>query len=101
MKVDGQNPSQGTGPLDRASGSRKAAPKAGGKSFSEALGKAQNASSVPKGSPSAAAGAGSSDPPMDKHFDTIRFRLQSGYYNDPKIDDALSDKLSGLFDDFA
>ena len=40
-------------------------------------------------------------PSADSHIDTIRFRLQTGYYNNPKVDDALSDKLSGYFDDVA
>lgn len=108
MKLDGLTPSKGTDPLDRLSGKAKAKaePKAGGKSFADALGKAQGGpppapagqapveSSAPSVEPSA-------PPPMESHMDTIRFRLQSGYYNNPKVDDELSDKLSGFFDEIA
>lgn len=108
MKLDGLTPSKGSDPLDRLAGKAKtkAESKTGGKSFAEALGKAQ------EGPPPALAGqapvapaAPSADPaaapPMDNHMDTIRFRLQSGYYNNPKVDDELSDKLSGFFDEIA
>lgn len=98
MKVDGLHSG---GPLDRVPG-KKPEPKVGGKSFADALGKAQ-AAGQPAAPAAAAAPAPESapPPPMDSHIDTIRFRLQSGYYNSPKVDDALSDKLSGYFDDVA
>ncbi len=112
MKLDGVNPSQGAQPTDRTADTRKAGPKAGGKSFADALGKARAGAAedaagpgVPAaGNPPAADPA--TRPPLDapaadSHIDTIRFRLQTGYYNNPKVDDILSDKLSGYFDDVA
>ncbi len=35
------------------------------------------------------------------HMATILFRLKSGYYSTKAMDDALTDKLSGFFDDLA
>ncbi len=35
------------------------------------------------------------------HMATILFRLKSGYYTTKAMDDALTDKLSGFFDDLA
>ena len=106
MKLDGLTPSQGPKGVDRLAGKAKAEPKAGGKSFADALGKAQaDAAPAPASQPSAAPatpeGAEAAPPSMDSHMDTIRFRLQSGYYNNPKVDDELSDKLSGFFDEIA
>lgn len=106
MNLDGLTPSKGPDPLDRLAGKAKAKaePKPGGKSFAEALGKAQ-AGPAPAAQPSAAPPAVPADqaeaPPMESHMDTIRFRLQSGYYNNPKVDDELSDRLSGFFDEIA
>ncbi len=112
MKLDGLTPSQGPKPVDRLAGKAKAEPKAGGKSFADALGKAQagaspaaGAAPAPASQPAAVPAEPQSDqvapPPMDSHMDTVRFRLQSGYYNNPKVDDELSDKLSGFFDEIA
>jgi hypothetical protein len=105
MKLDGITPSQGPGPLDR---NRKPDSKAGGKSFADALGKAQaNPPPVPGAALPAAASNPAGDipavdsPSMGDPLDAIRFRLQSGYYNNAKIDDALSDRLSGYFDEIA
>ena len=35
------------------------------------------------------------------HMEMVRFRLKTGYYASKAIDDALTDKLSGYFDDMA
>lgn len=35
------------------------------------------------------------------HMELVRFRLKTGYYASKAINDALSDKLSGYFDDLA
>jgi hypothetical protein len=40
-------------------------------------------------------------PSAQEYLETIRFRLKTGYYDNPKVDDALSDKLSGYFDEAA
>lgn len=101
MQVDGIHPN-GPDSLDKLSGKRKAEPKAGGKSFADALGKARSGAQPPAAPPQAVPPTGGDQPPpMDNHIDTVRFRLQSGYYNNSKIDDAISDKLSGFFDDVA
>lgn len=110
MKLDGITPSQGQGPVER---NRKADSKPAGKSFADFLGKAKDAGAIPNpaGSAAASAAAGaaaapegpasSAPPPMGDNLDAIRFRLQSGFYKDGKIDDVLSDKLSGFFDEIA
>jgi hypothetical protein len=101
MQLDGLKSSQGPQGPDRGA-ARKAEPKAGGKSFADALGKAQ-AGQQPAAAPEAPKPASEPlpEPSMGSHLDMIRFKLQSGYYNDAKVDDALSDKLSGYFDDVA
>jgi hypothetical protein len=100
MQLDGLKSSQGPQGPDRGAGPRKADPKAGGKSFADALGKAQ-AQNQPVPAENAPKPDAQPLPSGDSHLDAIRFRLQSGYYNNPKVDDALSDKLSGFFDDVA
>jgi hypothetical protein len=35
------------------------------------------------------------------HMEMVRFRLKTGYYASKAIDDALTDKLSGYFDELA
>jgi hypothetical protein len=47
------------------------------------------------------ASASEAGPSAQEYLETIRFRLKTGYYDNPKLDDALSDKLSGYFDDAA
>lgn len=37
----------------------------------------------------------------DDAMETIKFRLKSGYYNSKPVTDALTDKLTGLFDELA
>jgi hypothetical protein len=104
MKLDGITPSQGQGPVER---NRKADSKPAGKSFADLLGKAKDAGAVPN--PAGPAGSAttpegpvpSAPPPMGDNLDAIRFRLQSGFYKDAKVDDILSDKLSGYFDEIA
>lgn len=108
MQFDGLKSTQGPQGPDRGAAPRKADPKAGGKSFADALGKAK-AQAQPTAAGTAASPS-TPEPPkadpapepfMGSHIDAIRLKLQSGYYNNPKIDDALSDKLSGFFDDVA
>lgn len=35
------------------------------------------------------------------HMDMVKMRLKSGYYNNTNVNDALSEKLTGFFDDLA
>lgn len=35
------------------------------------------------------------------HMEMVKLRLKSGYYNNSNVDDALSEKLTGFFDDLA
>ena len=37
----------------------------------------------------------------DDAMETIKFRLKSGYYNSKPVTDALTDKLTGFFDELA
>ncbi|GEM_PF-2425854 len=37
----------------------------------------------------------------EDHMETIKFRLKSGYYNTKNVDEALTDKLTGFFDELA
>jgi hypothetical protein len=108
MQLDGLRSTRGANPTGRPAGKPKAEPGSergsGAKSFGDAFAKAKAAGQdVP---PTASGPAGSNapeqaSPPSDSHIDAIRFRLQTGYYNNSKVDDALSDKLSGYFDDIA
>src|SRR5262245_20813913 len=103
MHIDGLTPSQGPQGPNRPAGPRKAEPKPGGKSFADAFGKART--EPPSGAPApappspAAPPAPGPDESMGSHIDTIRFRLQSGYYDSKKVTDALGEKLSDFFDD--
>lgn len=38
---------------------------------------------------------------FEDHMEQVRLRLKSGYYTSKNIDEALSDRLSGYFDDLA
>jgi hypothetical protein len=100
MKLDGITPSQGPGPVDR---NRKAdsRPKPDGKPFADLLGKAKEAGPAPGAAAPAAGSEPAVPPPMGDNLDAIRIRLQTGFYKDAKIDDVLSDKLSGYFDEIA
>ncbi len=35
------------------------------------------------------------------HMELVKFRMRTGYYSSKNIDDALTDKLTGYFDDLA
>jgi hypothetical protein len=37
----------------------------------------------------------------EDHLETIKFRLKTGYYNSKNMDDALTEKLTGFFDELA
>jgi hypothetical protein len=109
MKVDGLAPGQGN-QADRLGAKRpQAAP---GKSFADALKKAGQAASgaaVPGSQPAGSQPAFPAPAPMppppppsaEDHISTVKYRLQSGYYESKKVEDALTDKLSGYFDDLA
>jgi hypothetical protein len=62
----------------------------------------------PEGQAAAKAGGskGSEAPAADpdafaNHMEMVRFRLKTGYYDSKAIEDALSEKLSGYFDELA
>jgi hypothetical protein len=126
MKIDGSTSNPGT-PANRLGGA-KAAPKEGGKSFGAALRKA--AAALPKAPPAPAVPVGSAPVPTEAsspveavpakaapkakeaeaaepavsaedHMETIKFRLKTGYYNSKSVDDALTEKLTGFFDELA
>ena len=122
MKIDGTAPTQG--PEGRRFQAAKSIPaKEGGKSFGALLKKAAGA---PAGTPAPApsAGAATSPPvqaqtspvsepkpakqdaessPADfaNHMEMVKLRLKSGFYNNTNVEDALSEKLTGFFDDLA
>ena len=126
MKIDGKTSAQGhvKGPVKGPEGSRFQADtsktaKEGGKSFGALLKKATEPKPAPAtGSaalsiPSAPAEA---KVPNDKalaqeaktepadfasHMEMVKMRLKSGYYNNTNVNDALSEKLTGFFDDLA
>lgn len=108
MKVDGLAPGQGN-PADKLGGVKRtqAAP---GKSFADALKKAGQAPSQPASqAPSAYpvhstphAPNPAAPPPAtssEDHISTIKHRLQTGYYDSKKVNDALGEKLSDYFDE--
>lgn len=47
----------------------------------------------------ASGAAASPETSFADHMEMVRFRLKTGYYASKAIDDALTDKLSGYFDD--
>jgi hypothetical protein len=49
--------------------------------------------------PASPEGPASAETSFADHMDMVRFRLKTGYYASKAIDDALTDKLSGYFDD--
>lgn len=103
MKIEGQIPH--SGPLaDRISAS-KTPTLNGGKSFSAALQKAKDITEVslapalkptPDGPPASA-----HEITPDDYLSTVKFRMQSGYYNSKSINEALSEKLTGFFDELS
>ncbi len=128
MKIDGTAPAQG--PEGRRFQAAKSNPaQAGGKSFGALLKKATETAPAPaQPSPapasaqasaatatSTASTASASDSeakvakkredsdPADfaNHMEMVKLRLKSGYYNNANVNDALSEKLTGFFDDLA
>jgi len=91
MKLDGVTP-QGNS-ADRYERAKRAAKAGEGKSFADALKKAA-AGGKPPPAPE------TSGPAVDP-LEHIKEKLKAGFYNTKKIDDALSDKLSGYFDELA
>jgi hypothetical protein len=120
MKIEGQAPTQGPDGR-RFSASKSASPKEGGKSFGALLKKASDTDAAPsKAAPIASAHsapapteseapAAGSNPAaseaapqsFDSHMEMVKLRLKSGYYNNTNVNDALSEKLTGFFDDLA
>lgn len=125
MKIDGTAPTQGP-EGSRFKAAKSIASKEGGKSFGALLKKATEAKPVPApdsaalasgsaavSSPSAPAEAkvprddaqtrksesGADD--FASHMEMVKMRLKSGYYNNTNVNDALSEKLTGFFDDLA
>ena len=67
---------------------------------------APEAPPVADGDAKAKAGAGEAktaepETSFADHMEMVRFRLKTGYYSGKAIDDALSEKLSGYFDELA
>jgi hypothetical protein len=52
-------------------------------------------------SDAAAAAPADSEAAFADHMEMVRFRLKTGYYASKALDDALTDKLSGFFDELA
>ncbi len=118
MKIEGTAPTQGPDGR-RFSAARAASPKEGGKSFGALLKKASEAqpdSSKPAASAPAAAPAPAPAEPITaaakeeaasapesfaNHMEMVKLRLKAGFYNNANVDDALSEKLTGYFDDLA
>jgi hypothetical protein len=129
MKVEGTPKPQGT--EARRFSAAKAAPKsAPGKSFGdilrkaaapsahgEAIGTTANAevaslpaTSAPEAVQRSAESAGKTAAPenqsatsdaFESHMDLVKLRLKAGYYSSSNMDEALSDKLTGYFDELA
>lgn len=114
MKIEGNKK---TPESRRFSAAKPDAPKAGGKSFGALL-KQASAPAAPAAPPVTApapeaaapkpaeAQAESQAPAKEAenfadHMETVRFRLKTGYYSSKAIDDALTDKLTGYFDELA
>ena len=81
---------EATQPSDKA-----LAPQAGTSPADETDGKLSSAEEK------ASAPAADSDAAFADHMDLVRFRLKTGYYASKAINDALTDKLSGYFDELA
>ncbi len=133
MKVEGTPKPQSS--EARRFSAAKASPKAGGKSFGDAL---KKAAAVPAALPEASVAAipvvdnpnfapdlpGSTEPGLpesgkpaaaqsadasqaadpasfENHMEMVKLRLKAGYYSGSNIDEALSEKLTGYFDELA
>lgn len=127
MKIEGKIPTEG--PEGRRFQASKSAPLSGGKSFGAELMKAAAsgkgpAQPAPANTPTAAETLVPEDPPViesvahprtkaakgktaeesasfENHMELVKLRLQSGYYTSKTVDDALSDRLTGYFDELA
>lgn len=129
MEIRNQKPVSGSEP--RRFSAKPADPKAGAKSFASALDKAVSGPVPGKTAPEpsettqpaeGAAPPAAAKPPLPAegkapadtaaapadteaafadHMDMVRFRLKTGYYASKALDDALTDKLSGYFDELA
>lgn len=121
MKIEGQTPLKGT-PAEKPS--VKAPPKTAGKPFGTAFDKAVASPNtsltapapnpiVQTPSPELTATPALTHPegPLkdsqnseishEDNLETIKFRLKTGYYNSKPVTDALTEKLSGFFDELA
>ncbi len=121
MKIENRTPLQAPKPDQGPIAGNQ--PKLGGRTFTAAFTKALIASPsatarVPVSAPVALPGpaaalttalafpnvsgpvAESGISPED-HMETIKFRMKTGYYNDISVGDAISEKLSAIFDDQA
>ncbi|MDQ3001696.1 MAG: hypothetical protein M3Y08_10600 [Fibrobacterota bacterium] len=127
MKIEGKIPTEG--PEGRRFQASKSAPLSGGKSFGAELKKAAAfgkapAEPAPVNTQTAAETPVPEDPPgiesvahlktkaskgktaeesatFENHMELVKLRLQSGYYTSKTVDDALSDRLTGYFDELA
>ena len=125
MKIDGTAPTQGP-EGSRFQAAKSITAKEGGKSFGALLKKATEAKPVPApGSAAPATGSAAVSTPsapaeakvprdnvqarkdesetadFASHMEMVKMRLKSGYYNNTNVNDALSEKLTGFFDDLA
>ena len=128
MKIEGTPKPQGS-ETRRFSAAKPSAP--GGKSFGDALKKAAAAPAPESPLPAqpsldssvqarpgldatpapTAAGAAAGNPgpvksaanpaSFENHMEMVKLRLKSGYYSGSNIDEALSDRLTGYFDELA
>jgi hypothetical protein len=125
MKIEGTAPTQG--PDGRRFSAAKSAPPAeGGKSFGALLKKAAAGKPAPATPPASAPAGQTAQTPASapapapaetkpavageaadapesfaNHMEMVKLRLKSGYYNNTNVNDALSEKLTGYFDDLA
>jgi hypothetical protein len=96
MRTDGVKPASGD-PLGNPSPlGRPAKP---GKSFAEALEKAKAAAATsPAGKPAPPSVPAAGE---ETYLDSIKGRMRAGFYSSQKVDEAISEKLSGYFDELA
>ncbi|MBW8887007.1 MAG: hypothetical protein JF616_04530 [Fibrobacteres bacterium] len=129
MEIKNNKPAESSEPRRFSAG--RAVSKPGANSFAAALKKASDAAPAPKAAAPAlpdapqpldtaaapqsqesqtagkSPAAQSEAPPADSdaafadHMELVRFRLKTGYYASKAINDALTDKLSGYFDELA
>lgn len=120
MKIEGKIPTQG--PEGRRFPAAISASNQGAKSFGAELKKAVSSGkgspppapakslaheaasgteSVSKEAIPAKAKAAEEPASFEDHLAMVKLRVQSGYYTSKSIDDALSDRLTGYFDELA